>query len=128
MSLYTIAISFACLHRQGTEVVQMVNSDPGLLIGQDRFSSVEFNGTFFVDTEDDDDFAGIVFNYQSNRRFMVVSWKRSSQSFYLQTKPVQAYAYSGLQVKVVKSNSGPGEALRNAMWHSGNTRSEVSSL
>ena len=111
---------------QGTEVKQMRNSDPGMLIGKHAFSSVEFNGTFFVNTEIDDDYAGIVFNYQSNKRFMLVAWKQSNQSYW-QRSPFSAYATAGVQIKVVQSDTGPGPMLRNAIWHSRDTPREVRS-
>lgn len=112
-----------CLHTQGTEVRQIVNSDPGLLVGKDSFAAVEFTGTFFVNTDLDDDFVGLVFNYQSNRRFMLVSWKKANGSYFYGKDDVMATA--GLQVKVVKSNTGPSSQLRNALWHSGRTRNQV---
>lgn len=102
----------------------MLNSDPGMLIGKDVFSSVEFNGTFFIDSNVDDDIAGIVFNYQSNRRFMLMTWKQTNQSFWM-TSPTVANAKSGVQIKVVKSKTGPGDNLRNALWHTGDTKRQV---
>ena len=103
----------------------MVNSDAGLMIGHDSFSSVEFNGTFYVDTIYDDDYIGLVFNYQSNRRFMLVAWKRGSGAYW-DRRPFRATADPGLQVKVIKSNTGPSTVLRNALWHDGNTARQVS--
>ena len=106
--------------------MQMSNSDPGMLIGKDAFSSVEFNGTFFVDTDLDDDYGGIVFNYQSNRKFMLMTWKQANQSYW-QRSPFVAEAKAGVQIKVVKSRTGPGPMLRNALWHTGTTRKQVRS-
>lgn len=41
--------------------------NPGLLLTYTRFGHVDYSGTFFISDQLDDDFAGIVFGYQSNR-------------------------------------------------------------
>ena len=41
--------------------------NPGLLLSYTRFGHVDYSGTFFIADKLDDDFAGIVFGYQSNR-------------------------------------------------------------
>ncbi|CAG5867788.1 unnamed protein product [Menidia menidia] len=81
---------------QGMEIVQTMNSDPGLAVGYTAFSGVDFEGTFHVNTVTDDDYAGFIFGYQD------------SSSFY-----------------AVKSKSGPGEHLRNSLWHTGDTNDQV---
>lgn len=110
---------------QGAEIRQDANSDPGLLLGKDTFTHVEFNGTFHIANGTDDDFAGIVFNYQSNKRFIVIGWKRAGQEYW-EKSPFVATAQAGLQVKIVTSDSGPGPKLRNSLWHTGDTANEVS--
>lgn len=102
---------------------QSLNSDPSLLVGYDTFSSVEYTGTLYVDTPVDDDYVGFVFNFQSNRRFMLVSWKQSMQTYW---NDARAIAASGLQIRVVKSNTGPSRKLVNALWHGDNTKRQVS--
>lgn len=52
------------LRNKGAEIVQTLNSDPGLAIGQDKIEGVDFEGTFFVNTYSDDDYVGFVFSFQ----------------------------------------------------------------
>ncbi|CAH1113998.1 unnamed protein product [Psylliodes chrysocephalus] len=112
------------IYNHGAEIVQTINSDPGLAVGHDKFTGVDFEGTFFVDSEVDDDYVGFIFSYQSNRKFYAVMWKKHPQ-LYWEAEPFQAFAEPGIQIKVIDSETGPGEILRNSLWHTGDTPNQV---
>ena len=82
--------------------MQTVNSDPGLAVSYEAFQGVDFEGTFFVNTETDDDYAGFVFGYQDSASFYVLMWKKQPQTYWEAT-PFRAVAEAGFQLKVCGS-------------------------
>lgn len=115
------------IYNKGAEIVQTMNSDPGLAVGFDSFGGVDFEGTFFVDTEIDDDYVGFIFSYQDNHKFYTVMWKKNTQTYW-QATPFRAVAEPGIQLKLVQSSTGPGQMLRNSLWHTGDTENQVKLL
>ncbi|XP_014256700.1 cartilage oligomeric matrix protein [Cimex lectularius] len=115
------------IYDEGAEIVQTMNSDPGLALGYDAFSGVDFEGTIFVDTNVDDDYIGFIFSYQNSHKFYTVMWKKKGQTYW-QATPFRAVAEPGIQLKLVNSISGPGRMLRNSLWQTGNTQDQVKLL
>ncbi|XP_048582493.1 cartilage oligomeric matrix protein-like isoform X2 [Nematostella vectensis] len=107
----------------GREVVQLRNGNPGLLLTYPRFDHLVYTGTFFISDSLDDDFAGIVFGYQSNRNFYLVSWKQKTQTYNLPTNASypRSCGRQGISLMAVNSSTGPGVELRDALWETGNT-------
>ena len=51
---------------EGKEIYQGVNSAPTVAVGDTRFSNVDYEGTFFIHANWDDDWVGVVFSFQVN--------------------------------------------------------------
>lgn len=86
--------------------------------GSHAYSSYEYNGTMEVrDVDGQDDFIGLTFNYQSNQRFMLVTWKKARE-VYRDRNPFTAMAEAELQVKRIRTRQPKGPYLRNSIWQS----------
>lgn len=70
---------------------------------------------------------GFVFGYVHSRLFYLVSWKAGDQTF-MNKKPFKAIAKAGLSLKLVKSQTGPGEYLRNSLWHDASVKGQTKRL
>ena len=51
-------------------------------------------------------------------------WKKAAQTYW-QSTPFRAVAEPGIQLKAVSSATGPGEMMRNSLWHTGDTPNQV---
>lgn len=54
-------------------------------------------------------------------------WKKNAQTYW-QATPFRAVAEPGIQLKLVNSNTGPGQMMRNSLWHTGDTENQVTLL
>ncbi|XP_048583392.1 cartilage oligomeric matrix protein isoform X3 [Nematostella vectensis] len=113
--------------QRGDEVFQILNSNVGLLVADQVYEDVEYKGTMFVNTNHDDDIIGFAFGYQDYSTFFLVSWKKKEQ-VYWDVKPFRATAETHITLKKIKSTTGPSKALRNALWHSGDTTQQTKVL
>lgn len=103
-----------------TRVACLFFSSVLIFIGYTAFNGVDFEGTFHVNTQTDDDYAGFIFGYQDSSSFYVVMWKQTEQTYW-QATPFRAVAEPGIQLKVLISlSSGPFTVLLNLcspIWH-----------
>lgn len=106
----------------GSEILQTRNSDPAIVIGTENFNGLDYVGTMYVEDQSDDDFIGVLFGYQSNKKFYLVSWKKAPQFYF----DVQGDA--GVEIKLIDSKTGVGKVLGQALWKSTDTKDQVKIL
>ncbi|KAK2566263.1 Cartilage oligomeric matrix protein [Acropora cervicornis] len=120
--------------KNGLDVEEVTNTSskhPSMLIGSPRYGPVDYSGVLYVKGSEGSDYVGVVFGYQSNRKFYVVMWRRENSNFQASNSQT---GIKGVQLKVllckpiVDSNVGPGFSLAQALWHSGDTTDEVQLL
>ena len=110
---------------QETEIIQRLNSGPGLYLSRASFSSFEFTGTFYIDTSADNDYIGLVYNYYNNRQFMVAGWKKSDDPPYWTNNRPQFETHGGMQIRVINSRNGPFNGdFKKALWNSNNVSAD----
>ena len=52
-----------------------------LIKGATRYGPVDYSGTIYVKDSQGSDYLGVVFGYQSNRKFYVVMWRRENINY-----------------------------------------------
>jgi RHS repeat-associated protein len=82
-----------------TVVTQIVNADSSFLLSDFNLSNAQMEGTWRVNTSNDDDFIGFVFGYQGSEHFYLFDWKQASQNDPL------GFAERGMSLKVVSAES-----------------------
>ena len=69
-------------------------------LGDAVYEGIDFSGTMFVQTANDDDFIGFVFGYNGPRKFYLVSWKQREQNYWRSRNGRDSKATPGLEIKV----------------------------
>lgn len=82
-----------------------------LILGMQSFGGLDYYGTVFVDTEEDNDYFGIVFGYQSSSKFYTIMWKKVKQTYW-DKEPFEAFGKTGLSIKVHGKAKVPHVASR----------------
>ncbi len=86
-----------------TSVLQSVNADASVFIGDFEAVGQEIRGTWRVQTASDDDFMGFVFGYQGRGQYYLFDWKRADQTFV-------GFAERGMSLKIVDVPAGADPA------------------
>lgn len=95
------------IHAHGKEVAQLENSRASLAVGRRMMEDLRFSGYIYIFDEDDDDAAGVVFNYQNNKNFYVLLGTRtdSNQGF-----------WKLMRVRCTTGPGHPSDALKDAIF------------
>ncbi|XP_052265940.1 uncharacterized protein LOC127868328 [Dreissena polymorpha] len=110
----------------GAEVQQMrYTSKPTMLISEQSYGAIVYAGTWFTTEPYASEYFGAIFGYVSNRKFYAVMWKGNHYNYGSTTWKA---GITGIQLKLVDSTSGPGSALKEALWHSSDTVGQVTLL
>jgi hypothetical protein len=64
----------------GTTVTQTVNSRPAIFLADFELADDRIEGTWRVNTTNDDDYMGFVFGYQDPQHFYLFDWKQANQT------------------------------------------------
>jgi hypothetical protein len=79
-------------------VTQTVNADPSVFVSDLDLGKTSIQGTWYVNSSDDDDFIGFVFAYQDPGHFYLFDWKGAEQES----------ARQGMAIKIVDASfKGP---------------------
>ena len=68
-----------------------------IFAGSSRYGPVDYSGALYVKGSEGSDYVGVVFGYQSNRKFYVVMWRKENSNF--ESSNVNS-GIKGVQLKV----------------------------
>ena len=97
------------LSNNNTVATQTVNSDASILIGDFDITDKVVEGSWRVDSNNDNDYIGFVFGYQGPGQYYLFDWKKTDQS------AEAGFAEKGMSLKVVDVVNG-GEPTELDLW------------
>ena len=112
------------LSADNTTVTQTVNADPSFYLNNLNQTQYTMQGSWRVNTRNDDDYMGFVFGYQNSSNFYMFDWKRANQNY------EGATATQGMTIK--KYEGATGNALNDLslgeFWENTNSTSKMTVL
>ena len=107
-------------------IIQKLNSAPGIAVGKESMSGVEYQGTLFIGDPYDDDWVGVIFSFQVSWWSIVtiiltiillyLNLFQNTSSFYLFMASKAGSGKGPWQIKRVNSTTGPiGSILSDAI-------------
>ena len=74
---------------------------PLFAVGNQRYTGVNYSGVLHVNSDEGIDYIGIVFGYQSHKKFYVIMWRHENNNLY---KDTYKAGIKGIQIKVSKTS------------------------
>jgi len=94
---------------EGKEILQKLNSAPGVAIGADKLAGVDFQGTLYVSTKNtDNDWIGVIFSFQDSSHFYLLMSARNDGNDWSCKGTCRQ---GNWQLKRVNSKTGPYAGL-----------------
>jgi hypothetical protein len=95
-----------------TSVYQTINGEPTFFLSNTNYINTQFDGTFGVTPDWDDDFIGFAFGYNNSNDYLLFDWKQTDQStassgFTLSRitgSNVNLWDHTGADISVLASN------------------------
>lgn len=85
---------------KNTSVTQTLNAKPSIFIGDVECNNSKIEGSFSLDTMEDDDLIGFVFGYKDTGHYYLFDWKEKAQNH----EGTTLTAKQGMSVKLINTN------------------------
>lgn len=105
-----------------TSVTQIINAKPSAFIGNIECNNSKIEGSFSVDTAEDDDLMGFVFGYKDIGHYYLFDWKETTQNY---GNTTNITAKQGMSVKLINTND---KIKETDLWKTEGTENKVKLL